>query len=312
MNRRNRFLPWIFCVTAGTILSFSVWGAAQTSPAASAKASTAAAQAPSEADVANTQEQLMKLLRLSPVLTSVVARDPSLLADQPYVARSNPELAQFLQAHPDVARNPEFYLFSHLDNGHGRRDEALERVIWPDLKPDMPQRSGIGQFMGDLIPIIIVPAFLLAVVWIVRIFVESRRWNHTFKMQTDMQGRLIDKFSSSQDLAAYMQSEGGKNFLLALPAGADPAQRMPNAVARVLTPLQAGIVLTLLGVGLLLLRHAGTDMETPMAVLGTLVLTPGLGFILSAAVTWFLAKRLGLLPEKADEQGATASTSGRL
>ena len=35
-----------------------------------------------------------------------------------------------------------------------------------------------------------------------------------------------------------------------------------------------------------------------MTVLGTLVLMPGIGFILSAGVTWVLAHRLGLMPEK--------------
>jgi len=310
MNRRNRFLPWIFCAVAASILSFSFYGAAQASPAP-AKTPAAAAQAPSEADVANTQEELRKLLRLSPVLTSVVARDPSLLADQAYVARNNPELAQFLQANPDVVRNPEFYLFSHLSQG-GHRDEALERVIWPDLAPQPDRYSGAAEVMNKIVPIIIVPVIFLAIVWIVRLFVESHRWNRAFKIQSDMQGRLIDKFGSSQDMAAFMESEAGKNFLLALPAapGGEPAQRMPNAVARILTPLQAGIVLTLLGIGLLFLRNAGPDMETPMAVLGTLALTPGLGFILSAAVTWFLAKRLGLLPEKADLEGTVATGAG--
>jgi hypothetical protein len=39
-------------------------------------------------------------------------------------------------------------------------------------------------------------------------------------------------------------------------------------------------------------------METPMLVLGTIALMPGLGFIISAGVTWVLAGRLGLMPEK--------------
>jgi nitrate reductase gamma subunit len=77
---------------------------------------------------------------------------------------------------------------------------------------------------------------------------------------------------------------------------------MPNAVARVLTPLQIGIVLVLLGVGLLLLRNVEPDMNVPMLVLGTLALMPGIGFILSAGVTWVLARRLGLMPEQADSE----------
>src|SRR5437016_669440 len=65
-------------------------------------------------DLAATREHLIKLLRLSPKLTSVVSRDPSLLGNQEYVARNNPELAQFLQAHQEAVRNPEFYLFADL------------------------------------------------------------------------------------------------------------------------------------------------------------------------------------------------------
>jgi hypothetical protein len=70
-------------------------------------------------------------------------------------------------------------------------------------------------------------------------------------------------------------------------------------VARVLTPLQIGVVLVLLGIGFLLLRHAGPDMEIPMRVLGVVILMPGLGFIISAGITWGLASRLGLMPPAA-------------
>jgi hypothetical protein len=131
------------------------------------------------------------------------------------------------------------------------------------------------------------------------VFLENRRWSRIFKLQSEVHGKLIDKFSSNQELALYMDTEAGKRFLEAapIPVGFEPEQRMPNAVARVLTPLQIGIVLVLLGAGFFLLRHAGPEMETPMLVLGTVALMPGLGFIISAGVTWVLATRLGLMPE---------------
>src|SRR6185312_8314150 len=56
-----------------------------------------------ESQAAEVQDQLLELLRTSPTLTMVVARDPSLLSDPAYVERNNPELAKFLAAHPDVA-----------------------------------------------------------------------------------------------------------------------------------------------------------------------------------------------------------------
>ena len=63
------------------------------------------------------------------------------------------------------------------------------------------------------------------------------------------------------------------------------------------TILMSGIVLVLLGLGCFLLRAASTETNIPMLVFGTLVLMPGLGFIISAGVTWVLAGRLGLMPQ---------------
>jgi hypothetical protein len=158
--------------------------------------------------------------------------------------------------------------------------------------------------MDKVAPMIVAIFFFGALVWIIRLIVENRRWGRTFKQQSEVHARLIDKFSSSQELAAYMETEAGKRFLEAapIPIGIESTRRMPNAVARVLTPLQIGIVLVLLGVGLLLLRNVEPDMNVPMLVLGTLALMPGIGFILSAGVTWVLARRLGLMPEQADSE----------
>jgi hypothetical protein len=109
-----------------------------------------------------------------------------------------------------------------------------------------------------------------------------------------------------------METEAGKRFLEAapIPVNIESSQRMPNTVARVLTPLQIGIVLVLLGIGFLLLRHANPDMETPMLVLGTIVMMPGIGFIISAGITWALAARLGLMPQNPEASGKFGSPYG--
>jgi hypothetical protein len=312
MKYGNRIQSWAMC--AGMVLTSAFAlpaspqaGAQSTQSAAQARrqAQTEAAQPPSEKDIADIQEQMLKLLRLSPVLTTVVAHDPSLLADQAYVERNNPELAQFITEHPDIAKNPEFYLFSHLDQGHGRREQALERAVWPDLAPpDRPFPQSV-QIMHDLIPMIIAPCLILAVVWVVRILVESLRWNRTFRLQSEVHSRLIDRFTSSQDLAAYMQTEAGRRFLEASPValGTDMGVRMPNVVARILTPLTVGIVMVLSGFGFIAIRNSSPDTSTPLYILGILALMPGIGFILSAGATWVVAKRLGMLPEKVEFGG---------
>jgi hypothetical protein len=257
-----------------------------------------AAPAPSDSDVAATQTKLIRLLRLSPTLTTVVSHDPSLLSNQDYVAHNNPQLAAFLAEHPEVARNPEYYLFTHLNHENGQPDEALERAVWPDVYRSQGQPSSFERIWSDMVPLIAFAFGLTAIFVLARMFVENRRWSRIFKLQSDVHGKLIDKFTNNQELAAYMETEAGRKFLEAapIPIGIEEGRRMPSAVARVLTPLQAGIVMVLLGIGLLSLRHAGPDMDTPLLFFGTVVLMPGIGFIISAGVSWLLAARLGLMP----------------
>ena len=160
----------------------------------------------------------------------------------------------------------------------------------------------MNEFMHDLSPLLAFLGFLAVVIWLVRTFVENRRWSRAFKLQSELHGRLIDKFGSSQELAAYMQTDAGKRFLEASPAvvSLQNGQSVSNSLSRILTPLQIGVVMVLLGAGLLALRHAGPDLEVPMLVFGMLVLMPGIGFIVSAGLTWFLAARLGLMPSKVE------------
>lgn len=303
MNRNRLTLLLASCTVVLAIFPLNAVGQAQKQPAVPQKPAVATTLvAPSEKDINATRQQLIKLLRLTPTLTTVVAHDPSLLANTDYVNRNNPELGQFLAVHPEIARNPEFYLFTHMNPQDGSPDEALERAVWPEYIHNNQSNNNdrvmdiTGPFFGCLAFL----GFLGALVWLTRTFIEGRRWNRVFKLQSEVHSRMIDKFSSSQELLHYMETEAGRRFLEAAPinVNSEPGQKMPNAVARILTPLQIGVVLTLLGIGLLLIRTARPEMEIPFLIFGTLALMPGIGFILSAGISWLLANRLGLMPKQ--------------
>jgi hypothetical protein len=309
----KRRLHRILSAIALSVLPLSTLGVAQPRAATPAPApAVSAAPAPSDSDVAATQTKLIRLLRLSPTLTTVVSHDPSLLSNQDYVAHNNPQLAAFLAEHPEVARNPEYYLFTHLNHENGQPDEALERAVWPDVYRSQGQPSSFERIWSDMVPLIAFAFGLTAIFVLARMFVENRRWSRIFKLQSEVHGKLIDKFTSNQELAAYMETDAGRKFLEAapIPIGIEQGRRMPSAVARVLTPLQAGIVMVLLGIGLLTLRHAGPDMDTPMLFFGTIVLMPGIGFIISAGVSWLLAAKLGLMPADTAAQSRYDSPLG--
>ncbi len=259
---------------------------------------TAAQPQMSDKDVVALQDELLQQLRRSPTLAEVVARDPSLLSNTDYVNRNNPELGHFLQAHPEIGQNPDFYLFNNLHSQNEAPSETLERKLWPAMSHP-PQDQIMGSLINDGVPFMVFLCILGALLWLTHVFLENRRWSRIFKLQTDVHGKLIDRFGTSQEVLTYMNTDAGKRFLEATPiaVGFEHAQPVPSPVARVLTPLQIGIVMSLLGIGLLSLRGSLPEAHGVLLVLGIVVLMPGLGFIISAGVTWALARHLGLMPE---------------
>lgn len=245
-------------------------------------------------DLGSTQQQLMQLLRVSPALADVVSSDPSLLADQQYVAKTNPELATFLQQHPEIGRNPSFWLFSDLRNPHQRYYGVLEqrRGFVPVREPS----GSLDRVMNNVAPMVVLVVLLLAMAWVIRTLVENRRWTKAFSLQSEVHGKLIERFASNQELLGYMETDAGRRFLEATPIVTEvESRRMPNLVSRMIATLQVGFVLTLLGAGLVSLKNVVGDAGTAMLVLGIVALMPGIGLILSAGVLWVLGKRLNLM-----------------
>jgi hypothetical protein len=272
-----------------------------------AKTAPVAAAAPTDEDLANTREQLLALLRTTPTLTQVLETDPSLLADQDYVTRNNPQLAQYLAQHPEVTRNPDFYLFADIAGQRGRRIDSLHRRI-NGYAPRIDDAERRWQLLQNIVLAMIFIAGMGALLWLIRILLENRRWTRLFRLQSEIHSKLIDRFASNQELLSYMETEPGKRFLEAapIPIAFERDQRLPGGLTRILGPLQIGIVMTLLGTGLLILehklsdrQHGLSDLAGPLLVFGMVALMSGLGFIISAIVAWRISERLGLMPQPA-------------
>ncbi len=263
----------------------------------------------SDEDLAATSEELFKLLRMSPRLTGVVAHDPSLLSNQEYVSRNNPELAKFLQSHPEIVRNPEFYLFSNFERA-GKRGPRLNLdrgMVSFDVND--PGRENTREAMRVVVPFLVLVCILGALLWISRVLLENRRWSRHFKVQTDIYNKLLDKFSSNEELLAYVQGGAGKRFLESVSLPSNSQSYAGSSLGRILFPLQFGVVLTLAGLGLIWVRSSVPDASSPLLVFGTLGLMLGLGFVISAGLSFLLARHLGLLPKKVPAQ--TQESVGR-
>jgi len=128
------------------------------------------------------------------------------------------------------------------------------------------------------------------VVW--TIFTTIARFK-TAKLQAGLQTKLLEKFGSGQELLAYVQSDAGKRFLESF------AMEQRTPYGRILSAVQAGAILALLGLALLFLRGRVAGAEEGFLVSGTIALSLGFGFALSAALSYFLSKSFGLLSDSA-------------
>lgn len=255
-----------------------------------------------ETELASVRKQLFKYLRMSPRLTTAISTDPALLGFQEYVNKYNPELAGFIQRHPEIARNPEFYLFAKLPDGQGDDVPYLfRRAVWPEIG------RGSNGIRGDVLAFFVFLVVLAAILWLLRLLLQNRRWNRIFKVQTEMHTKLLDKLGSNQELISYFGSDAGRKFMELSPVAAaleSPKQSgLAASITRILAPLQLGIASTLAGIGLLYIRGFFEDSGS-LLIVGTLALMLGIGLMLSAGISWIIAQRLGLLSEK-DAAGQT-------
>ncbi len=151
--------------------------------------------------------------------------------------------------------------------------------------------------MEFIAPMLIGITFLIVTGWIVRTIVTSRRQQKLAALQAEMQEKLLEKFGSSQEVLNYLQSDAGRQFL-------DSATfERANPYRKILGSIQAGFILTLVGIACLGLEGRLSDAEEGFIFIGAIGLALGIGFLLSAAATFGLSKHWGLINGDSQAKG---------
>lgn len=241
------------------------------------------------ADAENIRQQMQELLRRHPPsLRQVLALDPTLITNDDYLA-PYPELAAYLAQHPEVAHNPSFYI--------GTPEQPPGE--WDARQAAFRMWEGLQQ---GLLIVLVFSTITGVLVWLIRTLVDHRRWLRLMKVQTETHSKLLDRLTTQDDLLGYMQSPAGRRFLEATPIAVDAAARPMGApFSRVLWSMQAGVVLAVAGLGLLLVsRTAIPEVAPGLSGIGVLTVALGVGFVLSALVAYVLSRRMGLLPPRGD------------
>jgi hypothetical protein len=244
--------------------------------ATSLAASTAKAQ---DLNAFETKQQLTELLRqYPPSLWRVLQIDPGLLNNKEYMA-PYPALDAFATKHPEIYRSANFFL------GAGRPGFSYES------EEDQTARA-IAEFTTVILAIATVAGSLT---WIIKSIIDYRRWHSVSKSQIEVHSRLMDRFTSNEDLLAYIQSPAGQRFLEAGPIAMSSGARHNAPVMRILWSAQVGMVLGFGGFGLIFASSRLSIVASqPFFVLGVLAIALGIGFMVSALASYVISRGLGL------------------
>ena len=256
-------------------------GTAERQPARSQPAAERA-QTTIHPDARSTRAQLIELLKdHPPAVARVLKLDPSLMRDESYL-NTYPTLRQFLAEHPEIPQNASYYF-----------DEVYEGS-WQSRNPRLDMIQGTLAGLAGFTALIIV---LSTLVWLIRTVLEQRRWSRLSRIQAEVHSKLMDRFSSNDELLTYVQTPSGRRFL---ESGPSPLQQeAPRAIAapfsRILWSVQLGIVLLVAGGGLLFV--SGETVEEAREfffIFGSITVALGAGFAVSAAASYALSRKLGL------------------
>ena len=234
-----------------------------------------------------TRQELSSILReYPPSLAQVLRLDPSLLNSQDYL-KMYPRLADFVATHPEVLHNPTFFI--------GREPQRDD--------PRGESFSIAREIVQGLSIVLVISAIATGVVMIFRTAINQSRWSRVARTQEEIHSKLMDRMASNQDLLAYIQSPAGRNFLESAPISLDPGHSgIGSPIGRILVSIQTGVVLTFAGAGLYIAvrRLEPNPAAEPFSVIATLAIAVGIGFIVSAGLSYAFSKRLGLIQEKDD------------
>src|SRR3954468_7107037 len=252
------------------------------SPTASAPSSAAATTQSAD----ETRRELEELLRqYPPSLGRVLRLDSTLLGNQAYL-QPYPALAAFLAQHPEVAHNVGYFL-AEFDSGGDRRNGVTAQ----DRAVDM-WRNAIQGFTVATVMLVVGAG----IIWLIRTLIEHRRWSRLSKIQTEVHNKLLDRFTSNQELLAYIETPAGKRFLESAPIAVESPRALSAPLGRILWSAQAGAVLTVLGIGIeIVSSNSLEEIAPPLAAFGAVIIALGVGFIISAVLAYALTRRLGLL-----------------
>ena len=139
----------------------------------------------------------------------------------------------------------------------------------------------------DVALITVLPLTILFWAWVVWAILDWRKTRH----KSQLQNKIIDKFSSVQEFNDFLQSKEGNKFLSFMKfSGLAPKEKL-------LSSLTKGVILITLGIALILVGQIFTEEMKYFIAFGIVSIALGVGFLISMFISYTLSKKWGIIDE---------------
>jgi len=131
--------------------------------------------------------------------------------------------------------------------------------------------------------------------WVTWVIANAIRRGQTARTVANLHSKLLDKCTSNQELLSYLESQSGRRFLESTTTSeANPSGRILNAI-------QAGAITALAGGAMLIVRteqRMDWDGREFLLICGAVLLAIGVGYLVSAAMSYVLCRSWGLFRQQ--------------
>src|SRR6185436_3398528 len=190
LTARTILILMLVLALAGELIAQEASTTAPTETAA--ETSTEDTENPSTGRHYEVRDQFTRLLEQHPYeLWMILKLDPALLTNDAFMS-GYPEVQEFLVKHPEILKNPRFYLAQFSS-------PAEDQSVLEDIFAGLAAAGGIG-------------LIVVALGWLIRTLIEQKRWKQLSRTQSDVHNKILDRFSTSEQLLEYIRTPAGGKF----------------------------------------------------------------------------------------------------
>ncbi len=156
---------------------------------------------------------------------------------------------------------------------------------------------GLEVALIPIVSVICTFTMIVMVVWLI-----ARAKQRQARYRADVQTKLIEKFNSAPELADFLASPAGKQFVGGMH---EPVRAAVHD--RIFGGIKWSLLVTAVGIGFLVARLAGEDEDLifPAGILIAL----GVAWMIATFVTYRLSKSWGLIKSPSDSENLPTLTS---